>query len=120
MAAANLTIEQHESVRVVRFRDQSILDSVAIQNIGRNLQGVVGEAGGAIVLDFSNVRFLASEALRVLLNVRAQAEKGKVPVSLCGIRPELLKVFSLTKLDKMFKIHADVPTALEKLGVRES
>jgi anti-sigma B factor antagonist len=109
-----LIIERHESVSLVRFRDPSILDSLSIQRIGRSLQEVVEAPGvSGVVLDFTNVRFLASEALRVLLTLRSKAEKSRSRIALCCIRPELIRVFSLTNLDQMFKIFENSEAALE-------
>jgi anti-anti-sigma regulatory factor len=31
---------------------------------------------------------------------------------MCSIRPEILTVFKITNLDKLFSIHKDAPTAL--------
>lgn len=114
MNESSLDVRNHEGVQLVCFRDPSILDSVTIQRISRQLAEVVDEpAAAGVVLDFSNVRFLASEALRTLLALRNRAERRKIPVALCNIRPELIRVFSLTNLDQMFKIFENSEAAQE-------
>jgi anti-sigma B factor antagonist len=98
-----LTIKESQGVTVVSFRDASILDTVTTQRIGRELYRVVENAEKRqVVLDFASVRFLSSQALGVLLTLRRKADKAGVDVVLAGIRPELVRVFEITNLDKLF------------------
>lgn len=102
--AAKLKTEERAGVCVVGFRDASILDVVTIQAIGRELYDLVESAGKKrIVLDFSDVRFLSSQALGVLLMLQRKSAKAGAKVALAGVRSELVRVFKLTNLDKLFQ-----------------
>jgi anti-sigma B factor antagonist len=37
---------------------------------------------------------------------------GRGRLKMCGIRPEIMQVFKITSLDKLFSIHKDAPAAL--------
>ena len=117
MSESSVNTEQIGSVTMVSFRDASMLDAVTIQRIGRDLYKIV-EAKGAqnVVLDFSHVRFLSSQALGVLLTVRRKADKAGTKVALSAIRPELARVFKITNLDKMFQFFDTNEAALDHYG----
>jgi len=114
---SRLRVSSEGSVTVVAFKDASILDSATIQRIGAELYALV-ESGGAtaMVLDFNDVRFLSSQALGVLLTLRQKSEARKVKVALTRIRPELLRVFKITNLDKLFTFFEDRDKAVASLS----
>ncbi|MCH8806846.1 MAG: STAS domain-containing protein [Planctomycetes bacterium] len=113
MAESSLITERIGNVALVSFRDASMLDAVTIQKIARELYAIVeDESNTNVVLDFTHVRFLSSQALGVLLTVRRKADRKATKVVLCKIRPELARVFKVTNLDKMFEFHDSTEQAL--------
>lgn len=109
-----LEVEDNGDIAVVNFVDKKILDEQNIQMIGDDLFRLVDELGRRkILLNFSKVEFLSSAALGKLitLNRKVQAVRGKL--ILCSIMPDIKEVFQITKLDKLFTIHADEQAALQ-------
>ncbi len=118
MAARGISISQIQDVTVVNFQQSSILDSAAVEAIGESLYKLVDEqARRKIVLDFTPVRFLSSSMLGVLIALQKKARTIKGKIVLCGLRPELMKVFKITKLDKMLTFADDEQQALRKFHV---
>ena len=68
--------------------------------------------GIQLCLNFGNVQYLSSTVLGKLitLNTRVNEDNGKLV--LCAIRPQILEVFKITKLTKLFDITDDETTAL--------
>jgi anti-sigma B factor antagonist len=100
-------------VTVVRFVDKKILDEASIQELGAELFGLVEQDNRkAILLDFGNVEFLSSAALGKLITLDRKAKTHKGRLKLCGIRPEILEVFNVTKLNKVFDIRKDEAEAV--------
>jgi anti-anti-sigma factor len=62
------------------------------------------------------VRFLSSQTLGVLLTLRRKADKANITVALAGIRPELIRVFEITNLDKLFGFFDTTEEAVAKLN----
>jgi len=109
-----LEVEDVGDVAVVNFIDKKILDEQNIQMIGDDLFRLVDELGRRkILLNFKKVEFLSSAALGKLitLNRKVQAVRGKL--ILCSITAEIKEVFQITKLDKLFTIHAEEQAALQ-------
>jgi len=109
----HLSVSEIGEVSVVQFLDRKIVDPGSIQELGQELvQLVEQENRRRLVLNFSNVEFFSSQALGKLnmLNRRVKAIDGKL--SLSNIRPQILEVFQITKLDSVFDIRTDEADAL--------
>lgn len=112
-----LMITPYKDVTVVSFQNVSVLDSANIEALGRNLMELVEKQDTRkLVLEFSAVRFMSSQALGVLLQLKkAMDPHGRIII--VGIRPELHKVFKITNLHKMFTFHDDLDKALQEFNI---
>ena len=116
--STSLVIQQFRDVTVVTVNDTALLDAISIHRLGKSLNELVdNRARKKIVLDFSSVKFLASSALGMLLTLRKKANAIGGRVVICGIRPELHKVFKITNLDKIFEFFDGEEEALNTFGV---
>ncbi|RMF81709.1 MAG: anti-sigma factor antagonist [Planctomycetota bacterium] len=114
---SRLKVDRRDHVTIVGFKDASILDATTIRHIGRELYAIVTEEPNRrVVLDFSDVRFLSSQALGVLLTLRRKADQAGAIVALASIRPELVRVFKITNLDQLFQFYATAAQAVEAFG----
>jgi len=114
MADTPVTIRDVNGVRLVSFRDQSMLDASTVEAVAAELAGLFEPAPQhGVVLDFANVQFLSSPALSLLLNLRRRADQARCEVVLCGLRTDIARLFRITKLDKLFVFY---PTSAEALG----
>lgn len=111
-----LDIEEIGDVTVAKFIDKKILDEGNIQIIGNQLFGLVDSDGRRkIVLDFSSVEYLSSAALGKLITMDKKVKGAKGKLRLCNIRPDILEVFVITRLNKLFDIRDTQEDALEGL-----
>ncbi len=112
-----LKLRQQDGVTLVGFGSAGILDVTTIQTLGRELYALVESAQHPrIVLDFTDVRFLSSQALGVLLMLHNKSKKAAAQVVLCGVRPELKRVFAITNLDKLFTFYETREAAVAALS----
>jgi anti-sigma B factor antagonist len=113
-----LLITPYRDVTVVSFQNISVLDSANIESLGRSLLELVEKRDTRkLVLEFSAVRFMSSQALGVLLQLKKALEPVHGKIVIAGIRPELHKVFKITNLHKMFVFHDDLDKALQEFNV---
>ena len=116
--AARLLIQSIRDVTNVRFQESSILDTLLIQRISDELNHLVdAKYKRKLLLDFTDVKFLSSSALGVLVTLKKKSDAIKGEVLLCGLRKDLRKIFKITSLDKLFKFADDERGALEVFGV---
>ena len=112
-------------VNVVEFSDRKILEELSITEIEGELLNLVASKDAInLLLNFQNVEHLSSAALGMLIKLNQQVAKKGGRLKLSDIRPQIYQVFKITRLDKLFEIHKDAPTALsicllfEKVGQR--
>jgi anti-sigma B factor antagonist len=104
-------------VTVVSFTDRKILDQASIQEMGDELFALVDRDGArTVLLDFGNVEFLSSAALNKLIMLDKKVRQNAGRLKLCSLRPEILEVFVITRLNQLFDILDSVDTALKKLA----
>lgn len=80
------------------------LDTPASLEVAKDLEPVMENAAGRIVLDCSELAYISSSGLRIFLNIRkaAAAKGGSVVVK--GILPEIRNVFMMTGFLNLFTI----------------
>ena len=116
--APQLLVHQIRDVTIVNFNDPSLLDMMQVEQIGKELHKLVDErAYKKILLDFTKVKLLSSSALGVLITLQKKAREIKGRVVLCGLRPELRKVFKITSMDRLFDFYDDESAGLASFGV---
>lgn len=113
-----LLITPYKDVSVVSFQNVSVLDSANIEALGRNLLDLIEKQDTRkLVLEFTAVRFMSSQALGVLLQLKKAMDPVQGKIVIVGIRPELHKVFKITNLHKMFVFHEDLDRALAEFHI---
>ncbi len=113
-----LLIQTYRDVTVISFQNVAVLDSANIEALGRNLLDLIEKQDNRkVILEFTAVKFMSSQALGVLLQLKRAMEPVKGEIVIVGIRPELYKVFKITNLHKLFKFHDDLDKALQEFNV---
>src|SRR3954468_19823529 len=108
-----LNVSDHKDVKVIDFVDSKILDEANITEIGQNLTVLVAAKDRPkLLLDFANVDHLSSAALGMLINVNNKVKQQNGQLRLANIKPQIMEVFEITKLNKLFKILATRAEAL--------
>ncbi|MDH7598895.1 MAG: STAS domain-containing protein [Sedimentisphaerales bacterium] len=112
----SISVEYTEKATIVRFTDRKILEERDIRALQDSLMSLVEQAGPLnLILDFSNVEFLSSAILGLLIRISKRVAEQKGTLRLCGINPRIYEVFKITQLTKVFDIHKDIDSALKGL-----
>jgi anti-sigma B factor antagonist len=108
-----LALSLQKDVRIVEFTDNKILDDARISAIGQALATLIAEAANPkLLLDFSNVQHLSSAALAMLISANNEVRLKNGQLRLSDINPQIMEVFVITKLNRLFKI---LPTRSDAL-----
>jgi anti-sigma B factor antagonist len=81
----------------------------------RLLTEAVSAGRTRIVLDLTDVGFIDSTGLSVLLNALRRVTRAGGRMALVCTNPTVLRLFEITRLDTTFDIHAELPTALAQV-----
>lgn len=88
------------------------LDAAGIATIEQELADTINRHRGKVLADMSEVNFVASLALRMLLtNLRTIQPLGG-DLRLYGLQPQIAEIFRKSRFDTLFKIYPDRETAL--------
>jgi anti-sigma B factor antagonist len=68
------------------------------------LNAAIGDGRTRLVLDFSQVEFIDSTGLSVLLNALRRLSRRKGTLSVVCTNPTVLRLFEITRLDSTFDI----------------
>lgn len=111
---ANLAIQERGDVVMVTFTQTRILDENTIRTIGSEFANLTLEAAAdrKLLVNFTGVDFMSSAMLGQIVRLNKQCKNDKIQLKLCGICPQVLEVFKITKLDKLLDIAADESAAL--------
>ncbi len=116
-ATRRLEVETVGKVTVASIRDERIVNDDVIQELGRELGGLVAERGRPhIVLNFGRVKALSATALSALLYLRKRVEATRGQLRICCVHPELMEVFHLHRARKsppLFQIFDEEQCALD-------
>ncbi len=104
----NLVSEPIGDMLLIRVMDSRIDAAVAIQFKDR-MREVTAHPATRVVLDMSNVSFLDSSGLGAVVAVMKHLNPTR-HLELSGLTASVEKVFRLTRMDSVFKIHRDDPT----------
>ncbi len=113
----NMTVEYvSEDVIVATLVNEKILEESQIQALESSFLPLIEENNPAkLVVDFSNVRFLTSSVLGLLIRLSKKIYESGGVLRLCGIQPKIYEIFKITRLDKVFDIYPTRQEALEGL-----
>jgi anti-sigma B factor antagonist len=104
-AESKIFIQHGIDVTIITFHDEKILEEKHIKELEESIMPAVEDGQREnLMLDFSNVRFLSSTFLGLLIKIHKRICERKGHLKLCNINPDIYKVFEITQLNKVFDI----------------
>ena len=84
--------------------DVEKFDVSNMQEIKKGIVAEVEENPSNLTLDFSNVDFVDSSGLSVVISVFKQLKSLDFDLTLCGLKEQPMELLEITQLHKIFKI----------------
>ncbi|MBN2190409.1 MAG: STAS domain-containing protein [Candidatus Aureabacteria bacterium] len=99
-----LVIEKRGNADIVHFLAQRLTDPMVADNIKEHLLNAVDAGKIYLTIDFSNVQYLSSSYLSILvaLDKKVKAEGGSV--NICCLNQNIASIFSIARFDMIFDI----------------
>jgi len=102
--------EQVDDVLIIELPAR--LDAAGVQAVEQDLATVAQNHGGKVLVDMTEVNFVASLALRMLLSTLRTVQPLGGDLRLCGLQPQIAEIFRKSRFDTLFKIYPNRETAL--------
>jgi anti-anti-sigma factor len=88
------------------------LDSNSSTTLEKTLTAQLDKGQRWLYLDMSEVEYIASSGLKVLVSAWRRAHERDGDVTLSNLRPRLMEIFEMVGFDMLFEIFPDIDTAL--------
>jgi len=112
-----LQITRNGDIAVVTFGMPTIDATSGIDKMTEKLRTYIGtQKPQKMLVDFTDVRFFTSQMLGVLVDVWRRLRDHGGRLLICGINPQLNRVFRITNLDRIFEFYPDKEAAVNALG----
>ncbi len=103
-----VSTESRAEGTVVRLQGDFDLHSSG--EVRSTVDGLLVEGGGEVFLDLDGVDFLDSSGLGTLVGLQKRANRARVRMVLCGLKPQMNKLLDITFLREAFTILPEVPS----------
>lgn len=113
---ARLKVTRNGDVVQVEFTCRKILDEANITEIGEQLGALIErEERPKVIISFAGVEHLSSAALGTLITVNNKIKVKSGQLRLSDINAQIYEVFTITNLNKLFRICGTLKEAQESL-----
>jgi anti-sigma B factor antagonist len=106
-----MTIGSREIDGITVVEPQGRLDAASAKPFKDHVMQWAEKGVQRLVIDLSQVRFLDSSGLGVLVSCLRQLTASGGDIKICGLRPEIQSLFAHTRLNKVFDIFATAEEA---------
>jgi anti-sigma B factor antagonist len=110
-----LILQTNSTPQGVVVRLEGRFDAEGAEGIKQPMQQLAETTVGKLVIDMSQVSFIDSAGLSVLVSTLKRARSVGGNVVLGAVQPQALTVFKLTMLDQVFSISPTVESALSSV-----
>ena len=107
--------EQQGDISVLAWSEPVALDAANAADL-RTQVGEVLARSSRLIFDMTNVEFVDSSIIGALVGFLRRAQTAGGDVKLVGLTPNVETIFEVTRLQRVFSIHATVPAAAAEFG----
>jgi len=107
-----LEIKVEEIDKIIILRLFGRIDAASSSLLQNRLQALLKDAHKVIIMDFSNIDYLSSAALRVLLSFTKKYKENKKKLGIFSITDEVMDLIKLTGFDKILNIYKNEKEAI--------
>lgn len=113
-----ITVDYVDGVCVVTIVVRE-LDTTTSEELSSRLLALLNEGKtNKYLLDFDCVRFMESSCFGALVTFVKWLSRFDGKIALANVSENVRFLFAVTKLDRVFPLHRDVPSALRFLGAQ--
>jgi anti-anti-sigma factor len=106
--------QDYNEVTVINLRGE--LDGECTEPLRNAVTEIAGNQRAGIVVDMTDVSFLDSQGLELLLWVRDYCRQNKIQLRLAGLDENCSKILEITRLQDEFDCHAELAKAVKSFA----
>ena len=107
-----ITSNTRDVILTIYLLDARVLEESQLDELYKEIMAEIEKTTeDRVILDFQKVKFMSSSMLGKLVAIHKKCKEFKVKLKFTAIDKEILQVFKITKLDKLFDIVSDEAAA---------
>ncbi|MDP9393622.1 MAG: STAS domain-containing protein [Actinomycetota bacterium] len=106
----DVTVEQRDHLSVLTVSGD--VDAGNVDHLRRRIDGLLADGEHRFVVDLSGVPFMDSAGLATLVQLFKRVRIGEGDVRLAALQPDVLRVFQLVRLTRVFDIYDTADAAI--------
>ena len=79
-----------------------------LPELRKEILGLIDNKEYRIIMNFEYVNYIDSSGIGLLIELLKKASENNGELALTNMNPHCMKVFTITRLDRIFKIYPDV------------
>jgi anti-sigma B factor antagonist len=113
-AEGELTIERTDHGSALVYQVSGEVDTLTAPDLDRALSSIYDspQAVSSVVLDLTNVPFLSSAGLSILVDHHSKCAREGIPLSVVAAARATVRAIQITALDRIIPLHGTVEDAL--------
>lgn len=104
------SVRQVSGVAIIDLRGE--IDSFGEYTLNAAYAEAEGQVPGAILLNFSDVQYINSTGIALIVGLLARARKSHRRLLACGLSEHYIEIFQITRLVDFMSLFADEASAL--------
>jgi anti-sigma B factor antagonist len=88
------------------------LDASTAPELRNKFEELIGQGENQYIIDLASVGFMDSSGISAIVNLFKRVRIGQGDVKLCNLSAEIMRVFELTRLNRVFDIYDDRAAAI--------
>jgi anti-sigma B factor antagonist len=98
-----IEVEKEGDIVVVVVEGE--LDASTSPELRNKFEELIGQGENKYVIDLASVGFMDSSGISAIVNLFKRVRIGHGDVKLCNLSAEIMKIFELTRLNRVFDIY---------------
>ncbi len=110
-----MKVDQRQESDVAILTPQGRIDAAGMNDFSAALNTAIQMGNKKILIDFSQADYMSSAGIRVLIETKKKVEAEKGEIAFCSVNEQLLELFEVVRIDKVFHIYPTEFAALDKM-----
>ncbi len=101
-----LEVKNNKEVNIISINNSDRLTAATAEEVKVELTKVVSESKEKVVLNLSNIKFIDSTGIGVIISALKTARQNNNSFYLCCVQDDVMSLLKLMKLDKVFDMYS--------------
>ena len=111
-----MEIIQDKTNDIVILQLKGRLDTLSSRTLGETIDQLISQKEHHLIIDLSELIFISSSGLRILLSTAKRMSQLKGKLALSGLQKKVKEVFDVAGFSMLFKLFPSAEDALSQIG----